>query len=164
MRTCLDQPSKLWALEMGGKNIAVVLEDAHIAQAVHEIVLGACLTTGQRCTATSRLVVHRKIADALIERLSRAFQRIKPGDPLAEDTLMGPLATIEARDQFLSRIEEYEAAGLKPLVRAEPMEGGAFVTPSMHLVELEDEMTQAYLNTEFFAPDIAVQILCFQIR
>ena len=159
MQSCLDQPRKLLALEMGGKNIAVVLEDAHIPQTVHELVLGACLTAGQRCTATSRLIVHRKVADELIDRLSRAFQRIKPGDPFADDTLMGPLATLEARDQFLSRIQTYEASGLKALVRSEALEGGAFVTPSMHLVEDEGEQAQAYLNTEFFAPNLAVQIV-----
>ena len=49
-----DQPWKKVSLELGGKNVALVLDDAHLEQAIREIILGAFLTTGQRCTATSQ--------------------------------------------------------------------------------------------------------------
>jgi succinylglutamic semialdehyde dehydrogenase len=159
MEACLDQPRKLLALEMGGKNIAVALEGAHIPQAVHELVLGACLTAGQRCTATSRLIVQRNIADELLDRLTRAFHRVKPGDPMEEGTLMGPLATMEARDWYSRELEKYEAGGVEPLVRSEALDGGAFVTPSIHRVSALDDNAASYLGTEFFAPNLAVQVV-----
>ena len=74
-----DMPHKKVSLELGGKNPAVVLDDADLEQAVREILLGALLTTGQRCTATSRVIVTPGIAGALRSRLIEAFSHIKPG-------------------------------------------------------------------------------------
>ena len=67
----LMQHWKLLALEMGGKNTSIVLEDANLEQTAHELVQAAFLTCGQRCTATSRVVARKEILDELIERVAR---------------------------------------------------------------------------------------------
>jgi succinylglutamic semialdehyde dehydrogenase len=154
----LDSPSKLLALEMGGKNIAVVLDDAHLPQTLHEVVLGACLTTGQRCTATSRVIVSHRIADRFIAALNAALERVRPGDPLSDDTLMGPLATEASRARFLQATRFEQGAGVTTLLAAEPLDGGSFVTPSLHLAVPGNPAADAYVDTELFAPDIAVEI------
>lgn len=157
---CLDQPHKLLALEMGGKNIAVVLDDAHLEQALHEIVLGACLTTGQRCTATSRVVVTKRMAASFVPRLEQALARVAPGDPFADDTLMGPLATLSARRDFHAALARAEAAGAVPMVRSRAVDGGAFVTPSLHRVETGAAADALrYRDTELFAPDVALEVV-----
>src|SRR5262249_17836213 len=65
-----EWPGRLLALEMGGKNAAIVLDDADLDGAAREIAFAAYVTAGQRCTATSRVLASRRIADALIERLA----------------------------------------------------------------------------------------------
>ncbi len=160
MEACLDQPHKLLALEMGGKNIAVVLDDAHLEQALHEIVLGACLTTGQRCTATSRVVVTKGMAARFVPRLEAALARVTPGDPFVDGTLMGPLATLSAKRDFHAALERAERAGAVPLVRSRAVDGGAFVTPSLHRVEPDAAAdVLRYRDTELFAPDVALEIV-----
>ncbi|MCA9565237.1 MAG: aldehyde dehydrogenase family protein, partial [Myxococcales bacterium] len=77
----LKRPELLVALEMGGKNTALVLKDADLRQAVHELVLGAYLTTGQRCTATSRVLVERPIRARLLDALADILPKLKFGDP-----------------------------------------------------------------------------------
>ncbi len=72
---------------------------------------------------------------------------------------MGPLANLESRSWFLRELEQFEAGGVVPLVKSEALEGGAFVTPSIHQVETIDENATRYLGTEFFAPNLAVQVV-----
>src|SRR6185369_1702778 len=63
LEAALDRPELLIALEMGGKNTCVVLDDAALRQAVHEVAIGGYLSAGQRCTGTERVLVHRQLAD-----------------------------------------------------------------------------------------------------
>src|SRR5690606_11680866 len=64
----LQQHWKLLALEMGGKNPAIVWKDADLDVAVHETLFGAFVTTGQRCSATSRIIVHPDVMDEFVSR------------------------------------------------------------------------------------------------
>lgn len=73
----LDQPHKILALEMGGKNVAVVCDDADLSQALAAVIQGAFLTAGQRCTATSRLLVFARVAERFLDALVAAA-RIAP--------------------------------------------------------------------------------------
>jgi succinylglutamic semialdehyde dehydrogenase len=75
----LKQSSKICALEMGGKNAAVVLDDAPFDQSLYEVVTGAFLTTGQRCTATSRVILQRGIADRFIGRMAEVTRNLRIG-------------------------------------------------------------------------------------
>jgi acyl-CoA reductase-like NAD-dependent aldehyde dehydrogenase len=83
---------KALVLEMGGNGPVVVLEDADLDAAAEATITACYLCAGQSCTAGERLLVHRDVADAFVERLARLVtERIVLGDPFADDTTMGPL-------------------------------------------------------------------------
>ena len=148
-----DQPHKKICLELGGKNPAVVLDDADLDQACREILLGALLTSGQRCTATSRVIATAQIAESLKHRLIDAFKRIKPLDPTREDAFMGPLANHQAQERFMHLLIQAKEEGAEPWVESVASSGGAFVTPSIYGVSGDE----GYLEHELFGPHIAFQ-------
>lgn len=128
-----DRPEKKLALELGGKNAVVVLDDAVLDHAVREILLGALLTSGQRCTATSRVIVSPGIAPALTARLTEAFARIRPEDPRLPTTFLGPLATEPATRRFLAGLAQAREEGAEVLVESAAL-GPCRVTPSLYRV------------------------------
>lgn len=149
----LDHPHKLLALEMGGKNIAVVLDDADLYQALVEIAQGAFQSTGQRCTATSVVLLDRKLADRFIPALLRVTRSIKPGDPMNPETVMGPLASGAALERFLGLLQQVKASkNCKVLLEAETLSGGAFVTPSVYQIE---ELS----DVELFGPHLDIKLI-----
>ena len=153
----LDQPNKILALEMGGKNVVVVLEDADLPQALAATMQGAFLTTGQRCTATSRLLVHENVAEQFLDALVAATRELRPGDPMDMATSFGPLATKEALERFLKLRGHAHLAGCETLLAGAVLPGGAFVTPSIHLLSSPD--APGYLDEELFGPDLAVEVI-----
>jgi len=82
-----------YQLEMGGKNPVIVAEDADLAQAVEATISGGLKSTGQKCTCTSRVIVHEKVYDEFKALLVKKIGEIKVGDGLAEETWMGPCAS-----------------------------------------------------------------------
>lgn len=78
-------------LELGGNNAMIVTPSADLDLALRAITFAAVGTAGQRCTSLRRLIVHRSLTDALCERLKKIYGSVKIGDPLASDTLVGPL-------------------------------------------------------------------------
>ena len=78
-------------LEMGGNGPVVVLEDADLDAAAGAAVTACFLCAGQSCTAGERLLVHRDVSEAFVEKLARLVAEIRLGDPFADDTTMGPL-------------------------------------------------------------------------
>ncbi|MBI4460667.1 MAG: aldehyde dehydrogenase family protein [Acidobacteria bacterium] len=96
-------------LEMGGKNVIIVLEDADLELALEGALWGAFGTSGQRCTASSRLVVHQKIYDEFLDRLAEQAQSVRVGNGLDPTTQMGPLVN---REQ-LQKVQEYVAIGIQ---------------------------------------------------
>jgi succinylglutamate-semialdehyde dehydrogenase len=159
LENTIGQPGKIVALEMGGKNIAIVLDDADLWQAAVEVVQGAFLTTGQRCTATSRLFVQRGIADRFINALTQITRYLKPGDPMLPSTPFGPLATQAAQKHFLAQIAHAEREGAETLVKGEAIPGGAFVTPSLHLLKNGRSSLSGYTDKELFGPDLCIEII-----
>lgn len=157
-RATLDQPDKILALEMGGKNTTIVLDDANLEQAAQEILLSSCLTTGQRCSATSRVVAHAKIQDELIDRLKELFLRVTTGDPMGTpEPFMGPLATAHGYQNFLKAQQNDEEGALTSI-----LEGGArddlegyFVRPSLWLAS-EVNPKGSHQAAELFGPDIVL--------
>jgi succinylglutamic semialdehyde dehydrogenase len=97
----LDQPGKLLALEMGGKNAIVVLADADLELAVAESAISICASTGQRCSSASRLFVERNAMDEFTERLLRVLRGVRSGPPLEADVFMGPLVSRAAHAKLL---------------------------------------------------------------
>lgn len=157
LEATLDQPHKLVALEMGGKNIAVVLDDADPLQALSAVLQGAFLTTGQRCTATSRVLVHQRIFDRFTDALVAAARKLLPGDPWRDDTPFGPLANRPAFERFLELRARATASGLEALLPGRTLEGGAFVTPSIHLLASGAPDPKGYLDEELFGPDLCIE-------
>lgn len=92
--------SKSLALELGGKNSAIILEDADIETAAPAIADGICLTTGQRCNATSRVLIHETLADRFLEALVSSLSRYQPGDPCDPATTLGPLVSASAASRY----------------------------------------------------------------
>ncbi|MFQ5571594.1 MAG: aldehyde dehydrogenase family protein [Rhodothermales bacterium] len=96
---------KRLSVEMGGKNPMIVMGDGDIDLALEGVLWGAFGTTGQRCTATSRLILHESIHDEMVERLKDAASRLKLGYGNDDDTEMGPLINQDALDKVKHYIE-----------------------------------------------------------
>jgi acyl-CoA reductase-like NAD-dependent aldehyde dehydrogenase len=124
--TCGRMHKRL-SLEMGGKNAQIVMDDADLSLALDGVLWGAFGTTGQRCTATSRLILHRAIHDRFVADLAARAERLRLGDGREPDTEVGPLIHQDAR----KKVECYvEIAGRE---RAELVTGGG--TPSGRLAK-----------------------------
>ena len=99
---------KRLSLEMGGKNAMIVMDDADLDLAVDGLLWGAFGTTGQRCTATSRLIIHRKVHDRFLAKLVAATEKLVLGDGRAPRTQVGPMIHEAAREN----VERYVEIGL----------------------------------------------------
>jgi len=142
--------------EMGGKNAAIVLADADLDLALEQVLLGAFRSSGQKCTATSRLIVEESIADAFLERLTARVGALRLGDPLADGMDLGPVITAQARDSILASVRQAIANGARLLV------GGpdAPVPPTGHFVPptvLEVSGEAPVWRDELFGPVLTVQ-------
>ena len=98
---------KRLSLEMGGKNAMIVMDDADLDLALEGVLWGAFGTTGQRCTATSRLILHRKIHDRFLRRVVDAAEGLRLGDGREDKTDVGPLIHEAARE----KVERYVEIG-----------------------------------------------------
>ena len=94
-------------LEMGGKNAQIVMDDARLDLALEGVLWGAFGTTGQRCTATSRLIVHEKVYDEMVSMLVKAASRLRLGDGMKPSTDVGPVIN----EKQLRNIERYVQIG-----------------------------------------------------
>ena len=156
--TCAEQ-MKPYSLEMGGKNGIVVMEDADIDLAVEGVVWGAFGTTGQRCTACSRVMVHEDVHDEFIEKLVAKTKTLKLGCGLNPETDVGPLINEKALSKVNFYVEEAKSRGLEVLVGGthclQPNEDcdGWFYEPTIFdYVDSNDPLMQE----EIFGPVVAV--------
>lgn len=164
-RVNVSTPGRILALELGGKNAAVVLDDAPFEKAAEDVVVSAFSTTGQRCSCASRLVVTRGIADRFIAEVARRAAALVVGHPLDPMAFCGPLASPRAVEKFeaLQGLAEEEGARavIAPTEAAVTWEGrahrGCYVTPRVRLVERR-ERRSAYQREEAFGPDLAVYV------
>ena len=92
-------------LELGGNNAIIVDETASMDLVVPAIVFGAVGTAGQRCTSTRRIIVHKSLIDGLSNKLVNAYNQVKIGNPLDDNTLMGPLIDEAATSDYLNAIK-----------------------------------------------------------
>jgi alpha-ketoglutaric semialdehyde dehydrogenase len=128
------------SLELGGKNAVIVLADADLNAAVENVALGAFGTTGQRCTATSRVIVQRPVLNEFIERLAAAAEKLVIGNGLNPAVDMGPLVNMGR----LQAVHEYTQVGKQ--------EGAQLVTGGEPLKEGE------YNNGAFYKPTIFTEV------
>jgi succinylglutamic semialdehyde dehydrogenase len=151
----LDQPRKLLALEMGGKNALVVLEDADLDLAVAEAALSICATTGQRCSCTSRIFVHNSLEEAFIDQLSSVLHGVKIGAPLDGGVFMGPLVSRKAFVR-MQQLSTGEALGDgERILRVNPGLPAPFVGPGLVRYATSDQRS-LYQREEIFGPEAAV--------
>ncbi|MEY4508692.1 MAG: succinylglutamic semialdehyde dehydrogenase [Pseudomonadota bacterium] len=157
-RATLDQPHKLLALELGGRNPAIVLADANLDKAVHDVLWGAFVTSGQRCSGTATALVERSLFDAFATRLTDKLAKIRVGDPLSPGVFMGPLVSEAARTRYLAALAQAEQHGVLRVAGGDPVSGvprGAFVSPSVHR-NLTPGVSP-YEVDELFGPNLALE-------
>jgi succinylglutamic semialdehyde dehydrogenase len=149
---------KLIALEMGGKNATVVWDDAKMDKAVYETLVGAFMTSGQRCACTSRVFVHDKIADEFIEKFYQGAKKLSIGH-WSENPFMGPLINEQAVEKYLRFQEIAKRENCENMMRGKVLEGlkykGHYVTPSINVVQKYDAAS-VYQKSEIFGPNVAV--------
>ncbi|HWT85610.1 MAG TPA: aldehyde dehydrogenase family protein [Myxococcales bacterium] len=146
--------TKLLALEMGGKNAAVVLADADLEKAAYDVLFSAFVSAGQRCTAASRAIV---VGDArrFAQRIVQLARKLSIGHPLDDGVFMGPLASPAALEKFERGIRAAEAETLLDARRLRPRGlEGCYVSPSVHFVG--QRRSSPYEREELFGPDLAV--------
>ena len=98
-------------LELGGNNAIIALKDADLDLLLRATLFGAVGTAGQRCTSTRRILIEGQIEKEFTERLIAAYKQVKIGDPLKEDTLMGPLIHADAVSQYTAALEGIKKQG-----------------------------------------------------
>ena len=159
LEAATHRPELLIALEMGGKNACVVLDDAALRQAVHEVAVSGYLSAGQRCTGSERVLVHRKISDRFIDALRKCVSAIKVGNPEDATSFAGPVATAAALAKVERAIAAARAGGAEPIVAGEKLPGGSFRTPSLHRLPDGRHDVPGYTDIEIFGPDLCVEVI-----
>jgi acyl-CoA reductase-like NAD-dependent aldehyde dehydrogenase len=147
----IDRMAKL-QLEMGGKNPLVVLDDADLATAVNCAAQGAYFSTGQRCTASSRLIVTAGIYERFVAAMTEKLQALKIDDALAAGTDIGPVVDQSQLDQDLAYLEIGKSEGAVLKVGGEKVRRateGFYLTPAL-FTEANNDMRIA--REEIFGP------------
>ena len=141
--------------EMGGKNAAVVLADADLDLAVDQVMAGAFRSTGQKCTATSRLVLDAAIADEFLERLGKRIEALVVGDPSSSGVEMGPLIDAKSLAYVTDSTERAIAGGARLVARGSTGDrtSGHFFAPTVLEIDGDDEIWR----DELFGPVLAVR-------
>ena len=148
------EAAKKVQLELGGKNPAVVLADADLELAAEQVARGAFLSAGQKCTATSRVIVERGVLEEFGERVAELARSWPVGDPLDETTKVGPLASKAQLDTVSGYLDVAERDSARVLAGGgRPDGGGYFVEPTV-LADLPP--TSRVVREEIFGPVAAL--------
>ena len=143
------------SLELGGKSPIIVFDDANIESAVNGSVAGIFGAAGQSCVAGSRLYLHEDIADEFLARMKAAAEDILIGDPLAEETQMGPLCTVGQRDVIEREVAHAVSEGGSVLCGGKRPNGldGIYFEPTIIDCPRQD---LRIVDTELFGPVVSV--------
>jgi len=154
---CAAQHKRV-SLEMGGKNAVILMDDADLQLALDGVIWGAFGTTGQRCTATSRLLLHEKIHDKFIEMLVRRVERLRVGNGNDAGVDMGPVINAEQMQRILDYIELGKQEGATCIIGGtrlteNGLAKGFFIAPTIFInVKPEHRIAQE----EIFGPVLSV--------
>ncbi|MBA2541100.1 MAG: aldehyde dehydrogenase family protein [Deltaproteobacteria bacterium] len=159
LEASLDKPEMLTALEMGGKNACIVLDDCALRQAVHEVAVGGYLSAGQRCTGTERVLVHRKIADRFVEALAKVVRELRFGNPEDATSFAGPLVTQAALDKVDAALAAAVKGGAQAVVPGQRLPGGSYRSGSIHRLPDGVHHIAGYTDTELFGPDLSIETI-----
>lgn len=140
-------------LELGGNNAIIISEHADLDMSLIGAVFGAVGTAGQRCTSTRRLIIHESVYNAFKEKLVKAYDQLRIGDPLDQNNHVGPLIDKEAVAAYLDSIQKCKAEGGKFVVEGGVLTGehyssGCYVKPCIAEVQNDFKIVQH----ETFAP------------
>ncbi len=145
-------------MELGGKGAAIVFEDADLDAAMMGIGTTFSFYSGQICTAPTRVIVHRSVHDALVEKLTGYLAFMKVGEPAAQGTVVGPVISAAHRERVESYVElgrkegaRIAVGGDRPAVRADGK--GFYVAPTL-LVDCTNDMR--VVREEIFGPVVVV--------
>jgi len=136
-------------LELGGNNAIIIDETADVDMAMRAVLFGAVGTAGQRCTSTRRVFLHKSIAGEFTDKLIAAYKQVRIGDPLDENTLMGPLVNQGAVDDMMNALDAVKKTGGEILYGGKAIDGpGFFVEPTIVKAQHDWEI----VHEETFAP------------
>ncbi len=138
-------------LELGGNNAIIVSQHSDLEMAIRTILFGAVGTAGQRCTTTRRIIVQGEVYDEVLDRLVRAYESVKIGNPLEEGTLMGPLVNRAAVEDMMRALDVIRKQGGRIVRGGEELKdrpSDCYVTPC--IVEAKNEWP--IVQEETFAP------------
>lgn len=137
-------------LELGGSDPFVVMPSADIDKAAETAVTARTQNSGQSCICAKRMIVHAHVYDTFMDKFSAGMKSVVVGDPMAEETDMGPLSSTEQRDTVIGQIAHIEKAGGRLLFGGEALPGeGAYMSPGI-VVDLSPDTAVA--QEEIFGP------------
>src|SRR5947199_1339482 len=145
-------------LELGGKNAVVVLEDADLNLAVESVTSGAFGTTGQRCTATSRVIIQRGIQKSFTDRLVAAVEKLRVGDGLNPQVDMGPLVNAGRVKAVHDYTEIGKLEGAKLVLGGTPLTGDAYHEGAFYKPTIFTDVgpTMRIAQEEVFGPFVSI--------
>lgn len=147
---------KLVALELGGKNSTIIHHDTNISHALPELLRACFLTSGQRCTSTSMILVHRKIEQQFISQFKALTERIIVGHPTKSgDPFMGPLIDQQAENLYFEFCNYGKQEGAEEIVSPRKLDvgfEGHYVSPSIHYAKKPD-LNGKFIQEEIFGPN-----------
>ncbi|HXH25088.1 MAG TPA: aldehyde dehydrogenase family protein [Vicinamibacterales bacterium] len=145
-------------LEMGGKNVVIIMDDARLDLAVDGCVWGGFGTTGQRCTAASRIVVHERVYDEFLRAFTERVRALRVGDGLDERTEMGPLVSEAQLETVMRYVEIGRNEGARLVAGGHRLEGGDYARGWFHeptvFADVDPRMRIA--QEEIFGPVVSV--------
>jgi (Z)-2-((N-methylformamido)methylene)-5-hydroxybutyrolactone dehydrogenase len=144
------------SLELGGKSPFIVFDDADVESAVNGSIAGIFGATGQSCVAGSRVYLHDKVADRFLDAMVSRAREIRIGDPLLEETQMGPLATTGQLSRIESEVAHAQEQGGRLLTGGKRPAGfnrGNFYEPT--IISCHDQ-SMRIVDTELFGPVLSV--------
>jgi acyl-CoA reductase-like NAD-dependent aldehyde dehydrogenase len=140
--------------ELGGKDPGYVMEDANLEAAVDTLIDGAMFNAGQCCCGIERIYVHESLFDAFVEKAVKIVSGYKLGNPLVNDTTMGPMAHARFAAEVRAQIDEAVAAGAKTHIETfQEDDGGAYLTPQI-LTNVNHDMR--VMRDESFGPVVGI--------
>jgi alpha-ketoglutaric semialdehyde dehydrogenase len=149
---------KHYSLEMGGKNIIMVMDDANLDLAVDGAIWGGFGTTGQRCTAASRVAVHKAVYKHFMERFVARAKSLKIGNGLDSSVEMGPCINEQQLKTVMQYVEIGKNEGAKQLTGGNRLEGGAFDKGWFHAPTVFGDCSprMRIAQEEIFGPVVSV--------
>lgn len=154
----METGPRLVSLELGGKNAMVVLPSADLELVTEGALFGAFGTAGQRCTSTSRLILHRDVAERVLESVAKRAADLRLGDPVVDGTDVGPVIDAQSADRIAGMVADAVAEGAQVVAggertTADGCDGGAFFQPTI----LAGVLPSHYIaREEVFGPVLSV--------